>query len=358
MRHLTLSVIVIIASEAAGEVPPAEPPWRTSLTLRLQEIDERFEGRIGVYVHHLARNESLSYQADEPWYLASGVKVPVAIAVLGDIEQGRLSLDTTVRLKDSDFVDGAGQTNSFPSGTPLAIAYLLEQMIIFSDNTAADVLIRTVGLERVNAVAAELLTSGKLVITSLADVRRRTYAMLDPRAESLSSAQLLQLRRIRDPEKRVLALARMLGVERKALLVKDLDAAFDAYYAAGLNSAPLKDYALMLVALADGVALTPPNTAYLLDLMTRVRTGHRRIQASLPAASSFAHKTGTQHRRVCDLGIVTTRVSSNEVKVVLAACAMNVSSQAVSEQALRDVGAAVTASGVLTLHATAPTGGP
>ena len=351
---LLLGAVNLWQPAHAAEPPLSEAPWLVELRDQLRTIEDRFEGRIGVYIHHLGRNESLSFQADEPWYLASGVKVPVAIAVLRQIEQGRLELATQVELRESDFVDGAGATNSYPAGTRLPISFLLEQMIIYSDNTATDVLMRSVGLEQVNAVAAELLTSGKLVITLLAEVRRLTYSAFDPRAASLTSKQLLELRQINNPEERVSALAKMLGVSRKEFQQADLDSAFDAYYASGLNSAPLSDYGHMLIALADGLALAPHTTAYLLDLMTQVRTGDRRIKARLPPESSFAHKTGTQHRRVCDLGIVTTPVASGEERVVLAACAKGVKSQSSSEHALRDIGAAVTASGVLTLATPAP----
>ena len=64
-----------------------------------------------MFVHHLGRNETFSFRADEPWYLASGVKVAVAIAVLQRVERGELALDTRVRLLETDFVDGAGPTN-------------------------------------------------------------------------------------------------------------------------------------------------------------------------------------------------------------------------------------------------------
>lgn len=351
LRTITVAVfaLLLVGTVFAAEPPLSEAPWITDLRDRLQQVESSFDGRIGVYVHHLGRNESLSFQADEAWYLASGVKVPVAIATLREVEQGRLTLDTPVRLLASDFVDGAGRTNSFAAGTPLKISFLLEQMIVYSDNTASDVLIRSVGLERVNAVAAELLTSGKLVITPLAEVRRRMYSMFDARAAALTSPQLLSLRKINNPEARIAALADMLGVQRTEFVLADLDSAFEAYYASGLNSAPLSDYGHMLIALADGLALTPVSTAYLLDLMMKVRTGDKRIKAELPRSARYAHKTGTQHRRICDLGIVTMPLDAGESRVILAACARDVASLASSERALRAVGAAVAASGVLAL---------
>ena len=63
----------------------------------------------------------------------------------------------------------------------------------------------------------------------------------------------------------------------------------------------------------------------------------------------FAHKTGTQHQRFCDLGIASVRVGAREEQVVIAACARGSASLAAGERALRDVGAAVTASGLLNM---------
>lgn len=336
------------AKPAADDAAILAPSWAPALQARLDAVEKNFIGRIGVYLHHLGRNESLSYHADEPWYLASGIKVPVAIAVLREVEQGRLALDTRVRLQESDFVDGAGQTNNYPAGTRLRVSFLLEQMIIHSDNTATDVLIRTVGLDQVNSIATELLATNKLVITSLSDVRRLTYAMFDPRAAGLTSQQLLSLRRAPAGQARVRQLATILGVSAKDFLLPDLDSAFEAYYATEVNSAPLSDFGRMLATLSDGLALKPEGTDYLLSLMSRVKTGDQRIKARLPAGSHFAHKTGTQHRRVCDMGIVTTPVGRRHQRVVVAACARG-GSRAAGERALRDIAAAVTASGVWAL---------
>ncbi len=355
---------------AAPPVPPTQavpvPAWTLSLQKRLEAADARFAGDIGVYVHHLDRDESFSYRAEEPWYLASGVKVPVAIAVMRAIERGELSLATRLTLRETDFVDGAGGTNAHPPGTRLPVSYLLEQMIVHSDNTASDMLIRAVGIARVNAVAAELIAARGVEITSLADVRRRAYGMLHPAAAGLRSSDLLALQRSGAGQARVRKLAQLLAVEPADFLLPDLDSAFEAYYATHANSATLVDYGRMLASLADGLALEPDATRYLLDLMARVQTGDRRIRAGLPARVRFAHKTGTQYRRTCDLGIATvpppaprTRgaLPALPARVVIAACARGAGTAA-AERALRDVGAAVTASGVFVEAPAVPTVSP
>ncbi len=324
------------------------PPWAAALERRVRAIDAAYAGDIGVHVHHLGRNETWGLRDDEIWYLASGVKVPVAIAVMREIEQGWLTLDTRVTLQPTDVVDGAGQTNAHRPGTRLTIAYLIEQMIIYSDNTATDMLIRTVGLGQVNAVAAELISARGAHITSLADVRRRAYGMLHSGAAGLSSADLLALQRAGAGQARVRKLAQILDVAPADLLLPDLDSAFESYYATHANSASLRDYGRMLAALQQGRALDAEGTRYLLDVMGRVQTGRQRIRAGLPAGAKFAHKTGTQYRRLCDSGIVTTPsvAGAPPVRVVIAACVRGATG-AVGERALRDIGAAVTAAGVL-----------
>jgi beta-lactamase class A len=315
--------------------------WTEVFSRRIAKIDAGVGGGLGVYVHEIGSGESFSLRGDEPWYLASGIKVPVAIAVLREVDAGALPLAARIRLEPTDFVDGAGQTNGHPPGAELRVDYLLEQMLVHSDNTATDALIRTVGLGRVNAVAMELMGQ-PVTITSLSDVRRHAYRGLHPRASALTSSDLLALKRVA-PNARVGVFARLIGVPHAELRSRDLGRSFDAYYETKLNAAPLRAYGKMLAAVVEGKALSPKSTAYLLAVMGRAQTGRKRIKAGLSRGSRFAHKTGTQHRRVCDLGVV--RVAGGK-DVIVAACVRG-SSLATSEGALREVGSALSVSGVL-----------
>jgi beta-lactamase class A len=341
-RPLLLALLALLAVGSAGAPVQAAHDWTDVLQSRLERIDAGFAGDLGVYVLDLDGGRELSWRGDEVWYLASGIKVLVAIGVLREVEEGRMALDTRLELAAADFVDGAGRTNHHRAGERLTVAFLLEQMIVASDNTATDVLIRVLGLERVNAVAEEMMP-GHARITTLADVRRHAYSRFHADAFGLTSQHLLELRREPNEAARITRLARILGVPRDSLLVQDLDAAFDAYYDTQLNAAPLSAYGHMLAALYEGRALGSDGSAYLTALMARIDTGARRIKAGLPAGTAFMHKTGTQHRRACDLGVA----SRNGRAVVIAACARGERQLAVSERALRQVGAAVAASGVL-----------
>ena len=351
-RH-DLELLVLIAFGCAGvlahaqTLPDSPAPWSEYLAAHLPAVAARNEPEIGVYVSELGGHASVSLRADKSWYIASMVKVPVAIAVLRGVDAGAFTLDTTLRLRASDYVDGAGSTNGFPLATPLSVRYLMEQMIIFSDNTASDMLIDLVGAAEVNATVASLVPQGFGRITALAEVRRQIYGQLTPAARHLSGADLIALQRIRNDSERLALLSHLVGVPVADFKRRSLDLAYKAYYASGVNSARLDAYAQLLTRLAEGKALGPESTDHLLALMARTATGQHRIKAGLEPGTHFAHKTGTQRRQVCDAGLLRGAQPGAAAGAVVVACARGETSLARSESALRDVGNAICRSGLL-----------
>ena len=336
-----LSLTLACAARAAQD-------WGTRLAAELDAIDSAGGTRIGVYVRDLRSGAALSHQATDSWYLASTTKVPVAIAVLRGVDRGQFTLDTHVTLRASDYVDGAGGTNHHAVGTGLSIRYLLEQMIIHSDNTATDMLIGLVGLPDVQAVVAPLAPDGFGRITTLAEVRRATYGHLVPQADQIAGRDLLVLRQQRTDGDRLQYLARIVNVPVTQFRLPTLDQAYGAYYASGLNSARLDAYGELLAQLVDGQVLSAWSTDHLLHLMERVVTGPQRIKAGLPPGLRFAHKTGTQRARFCDAGIVRAPTGDFRHGVVVVACTRGELSLARSEEALRRVAGAICRSGLVT----------
>lgn len=332
---------------AAALPAHALPDWHARLMGEFAAIDRAEGSALGVYIRDLASGEDASYRAGERWYLASMVKVPVAIAVLRAVEAGRLTLDTPVTVRASDYVDGAGSTNHAPVGSQRTVRALIDQMIIHSDNTATDMLIDLVGLKAVNEVVQSLVPEGIGRITTLGDVRRQVYGQLTPAASRLSGVDLLAIHRERSDEARVRKVSQLLDVPVSRLRMP-LEDAYTAYYASGVNSGRLDAYGELLALLVDGRALGRPMTDYLLQVMERTATGTRRIKAGLPPDARFAHKTGTQRRRICDAGLVTSPRTADAARVLVVACVRGDLSLERSERALQQVGAALCRSGLLT----------
>lgn len=361
----TLTAFTLLAAFCGGVVPgaaeaqpkeqasqrssaQADPaPWARAMHRELDRFAQREGTRFGVYVQDLDSGQSMSFHGDERWYLASSVKVPVAIAVLRGVERGDFTLETPLTLRAGDYVDGAGTTNRQPVGAALTVRWLLEQMIIYSDNTASDMLIGLVGIRDVNAVTQALVPQGLERITSLADVRRQAYGHLAPEADHLSGHDFLQLKQQRTEADVKATLARLLHLPEARLRPLSLTEAYEAYYADGLNSGRLDAYAALLTQLVKGQALNTQHTAYLLDVMERVKTGPRRIKAGLPTGARFAHKTGTQRARTCDSGLVTMPHRPHDRRVIVVACTRGEPSTARSDRALRHVGIALCQSGLL-----------
>ncbi|MGM0952984.1 MAG: serine hydrolase [Pseudomonadota bacterium] len=326
---------------------PVEAGWQDSLEQRLNQIDRDYPGELGVYVQDLESGDSVSLRDNGQWYLASTVKVPVAISVLERVDEGRLSLDDKIELQPADFVDGAGRTNWQSPGDRVSVRKLFERMLINSDNTATDVLIRVVGLDRINERFQQIAGEGVGEITTLADVRRYAYRNFHQGAMKLTSDDFFALKKADGDRGRVETLARLLGVAVSDFRVDGLDAAFDQYYQTGRNSAHLSHFSRIWAAIARGDVLETDTREYLIDTLENIRTGDNRIKAGLPEGISFAHKTGTQHRRACNIGFATANRSAAQKRVIIAVCVRGTSDLMASERAMRQVGEAVSNSGVL-----------
>lgn len=329
--------------------------WQGDLTARLKAIEGVFEGELGVYVQNLANGEAFSWRAEDPWYLASLIKIPVAAQVLAERQAGTLTLDERLMLAQSDFVDGAGPTNWHDPGTPISIRYLLEQMITVSDNTATDMLIDRVGLEAVNQRARTMIAASGGnpddigPISKLVGVRQGVYGELHPDARALGGMDFIALRQ-HPVSQRAQALARVLGVSTESFTQPDYDHAFDAYEASGENVGTLRAFGDLLASLHTGMDdLSAEQRQALLTVMQRTRSGKRRLKAGLGSGVSFAHKTGTQQRRSCDAGIAE-RADAETITQgpwVIVSCARGSAAVSAHERALARVGEALRYSGAL-----------
>ncbi len=324
-----------------------EPAWGDRLQARLALLEAGFGGELGVHVRDLESGARFGWHDDEFWYLASMIKVPVAIELMARVEAGETTLSERLELRQSDYVDGAGATNWAPPGSELTLRQLLESMLIVSDNTATDMLIRYLGLENVNRRARQLAPSGGVgPITTLVDVRRHAYANLHPDAFALNGMDFIELRKRNGEVARLGWLQQRLGLAPANLHLSSLDEAFNRYYATDLNSGRLDAVGDMFTALAEGRALGPDATAELLTMMARTTSGERRLKAGLGRDVRLTHKTGTQHRRACDAGIATHGQDDEARRVVIVACVRGEFDLARNEQMLAAVGRAIREAGV------------
>lgn len=339
MHRAVLSACLLLAALAPLE-PVRAADWTERLRQQVERLDRDTPGRLGVYVKRLRDGSVLEHGAREAWYLGSAAKVPIAVAVLQQVDAGRLQLGTEVALREDDKIDGSGPLVWRDTGGSYSVETLLARMLGDSDNTAANMLVRLVGLDALNRSAAQAFGGSDQVgtLTDFTQVRRAVYAGLHPAAERLTPRQLVEVAAAPMPQ-RAEALRRMLELPAGALQA-DIDGAYAAYYRSGHNSASLVGYGRMLEKLVRGDLLSAESTAHLFQAMKFETRGSYRLEAGLPARLRLIHKTGTQHQRACHMGVVQPQDGGRDATVVTV-CAADLDEQRVAGRLFEQVGRAI-----------------
>lgn len=310
-----LLLVALLGTQAGAGPRVSEPPWLAVMKDGVEAAARDFDGQLTLYVRDVRTGEEYTWGADRPVYLSSTVKVAIMLEVLRQVDAGTLALDTPILFEPEDVRDGMSPLAKVKPGTRLPVATLLESMMVYSDNAAADLLLGRVGLGNVQAnLERRGVRFGPLV--TLLDDRRRVYAKLDPRGATLPSRKVRELGTSNSLASRARHLSELLG-HTPAWTGPELHAAFLAYYGEQTNSAPMRQMGLLLDQLARCEGLSPALCERAQALMRQCHTGRGRILAGLPAGADWAHKTGTQHQRACDVGILRLRPDR---PVVVAAC--------------------------------------
>lgn len=309
---------------------------------QFREIDEDFRGNIGMYVKDLKSDRMVNYKADRDWYLASTIKIPLAVALLQKVEEEKLLLDDKLILEESDYVDGSGDLQYQEPGTTYTILELIEKMIKDSDSTATDMLIRLLGEEKFNEqIRRSMISKGLHPITTILQVRYDAYGELHEKAAELSNLDYLNLKKYSPLPVRLREFIRLIGVDKSELNQNSLFDAFEVYYTSKKNSGTLQAMGLLVERLARGELLNEEHTDLLVGIMKKTSTGENRIKAGLPQGTAFAHKTGTQIGRSCNIGLVIPDGVERREGIVVATCTEKYGPLQAAEQAMAKVGRSI-----------------
>jgi len=121
------------------------------MTDELVTIVKTFRGEMGIAAIDLRSRETIAVNADMRFPTASTIKSAVMIEAWQRVEDGRLSMDTVIPLKEADKVGGSGILRGLHDGIAPTVADLIHLMIVLSDNTATNLLIDTLGTAQINA---------------------------------------------------------------------------------------------------------------------------------------------------------------------------------------------------------------
>jgi hypothetical protein len=96
---------------------------------------------------HLESGERIELNSEDPFPLASTYKLPIAIRLLKLVEEGGLSWEQMIEVREEDLTPGSGLIKDFFTipGLQLSIRNLLGLTFQFSDNTASDIVLGLAG---------------------------------------------------------------------------------------------------------------------------------------------------------------------------------------------------------------------
>jgi len=123
------------------------PAEAAQIVRRLDRVARWAPGLVSVWYYDLTTHEYFGVRADEEHTAASTVKVLIAGYLYHQAAAGRLSLDEPLAIRPVDWKDGSGILNGVPDGTRLPLREVARLMLVHSDNTAANALLRRLGVQ-------------------------------------------------------------------------------------------------------------------------------------------------------------------------------------------------------------------
>jgi len=221
------------------------------LRLKLENLVSYWAERgvvVAIQMEYLNTGSYLSINQNYRMLPASLTKVPVAMMVLRRIEEGSLSFDQTLVIKQEDLDNKWGEMYKLPVGTQFKLREVVEKSLIESDNTAHKMLYRLVGVNEAQDMSVELNLEdlfdkeGKITAREYAKLLRSLYTSSYLKAEN--SEMMLDLM---SQDQVVKFLIRGLGSGVKYAHKFGESAAIYSYLDAGIVYVPNRPYVLVVM---------------------------------------------------------------------------------------------------------------
>ncbi|KRD07873.1 class A beta-lactamase [Mycobacterium sp. Root265] len=235
-RQALIGALVTGGVVAGCRIAGATPPPATADS-DFAALEHRHGARIGMWALDLGTGQTLGYRPDDRQAMCSTFKTYAVGRVLHMVAGGVLDLNSAIPITAGDIVVDSPVTSK-RVGTSMSLAELCEAALVFSDNSAGNALLRSIG--------------GPPAITSFARGLGDDQTRLDRWEPDLNSALPGDPRDCTTP--------RALVTGYRALMVGD--------------------------------ALDPPSRDRLLSWMQANVTSDKRFRAGLPPGWTSADKTG------------------------------------------------------------------
>jgi beta-lactamase class A len=286
LRMSRRRVLVGAAALACGRGAVASATARDAAD-RIAALEQRDGGRLGVFAVDTATGRRLEHRGGERFPMCSTFKFLAAAAILQRVDRGADHLDRQIEYGEADLLEYAPVSKDHVKEGRMVLADVCSAAVEWSDNTAANLLLKILG-------GPQALT---VFIRTLGD----TVTRLDRNEPALN----------------VVGPGEVHDTSSPAAMVRSLNTVL------------------------FGQVLSPDSRARLEGWMLAAKVGEKRLPAGLPPGWRIAHKTGTWSNQTNDVGVVW---APNRAPVVVAAFyTRGDTPQEQREGVLRDVGRIVAA---------------
>jgi beta-lactamase class A len=226
MNRMFVSATIVVLSLVA--TPAAESP----LEQRLKPLIEAHKGKLAIAVKNLATGEEYASNADDVMQTASLIKLAIMVETYRQADDKKMDLTKKLTLTKDDKVPGAGVlTDHISDGATFSLRDAVRLMIVFSDNTATNMVLDQIGIANVNTTTKSLgcpetRINAKVYkgsTTSIDPERTKKYSLGSTTAkETLKLLELLHSGKAASAEACAAMLAHMEKNDDKELLVRFL----------------------------------------------------------------------------------------------------------------------------------------
>ena len=267
-------VALLVGTAVWGCAPERDSVIQSGdLASRIEASLDALNAKTSFYAKHLPSGREIAIRADEPMNALSVIKIPIMVLAYRDADAGALDLEERYQIQPEDMRRGSGLLQSFLPGIEPTYRDIITQMIITSDNTATDVVIKRLGLGRVNTMLEELGFEQTRLRATTGELFRAVLELADSSSASLSDREVFESGFPSDPE----AAVRSFG--------------FEGDSTQWLGRITAREISHMLEAIEEGEWTSPESSDEMIGILRR-QFYSSRLPQQLRGRASIAHKTG------------------------------------------------------------------
>jgi beta-lactamase class A len=139
MTKLSFTLLLVWISQTACAVATPKS------TLNLQDIERRTGGRLGVVAIDIKTGRRIAYKSGEQFLMCSTFKLPLVAHILKRVDSGEEKLERLISFSHADLLDYPPVTSKRVTEKQMSIRDLSTAVLRYSDNTAANLLLKTQG---------------------------------------------------------------------------------------------------------------------------------------------------------------------------------------------------------------------